>query len=96
MSKLKVLKSDCGCSQKPTCGCESWMDHWQANAADKSAASCIFNTSSCGGAVEGGHVREANGGGHYIAPVCSNCRDSNDSVEVDDSKLCNAESCKAS
>lgn len=96
MSKFKVLKSDCNCGNNPSCGCKSWMDHWQANAADASAKACIYGSSNCGGDIEAGHVRQENGSGHYIAPVCANCRDSKAAVEVDDAKLAPAENCKAS
>lgn len=60
-------------SRQPTCGCKSWLDHWENNSGRK-AGTC--SASGCSEkATDGGHVQKVgvNDDSWYIIPLCRAC-----------------------
>jgi hypothetical protein len=60
-------------SHSPTCGCKTWLQHWENNSG-KNAKTC--SALDCSQAAEvGGHVqkRNVNDDSWYIIPICKGC-----------------------
>jgi hypothetical protein len=56
-----------------TCGCESWLQHWENNSGKKADTCSALNCSN--NAEVGGHVQKRNGDDNrwYIIPICKSC-----------------------
>jgi len=60
-------------SRTPTCGCGTWLQHWENNSHQK-AGTC--SASGCSRQADvGGHVQKRGVGDDswYIIPICTPC-----------------------
>lgn len=74
--KVKNLN---GTSDKtPSCGCNSWIDHWMRNSGSGVVVTCR----ACGNVdiLLGGHVKimDCEDRREYIIPICSSCNNTKD------------------
>ena len=63
-----------------TCGCGSWLEHWERGSGQKASA-----CAACGKkATVGGHVVKTDGydRNHYIVPLCDGCNKRSDDFEI--------------
>jgi hypothetical protein len=58
-------------SRTPTCGCKSWLQHWEKNSGQKAETCSALGCSNP--ANVGGHVQKRNVGDDswYIIPICT-------------------------
>ena len=79
--KVKNLKGSATTSPKPTCKCESWIEHWASNKGFKP-----LYCRSCGSSsnLVGGHVIKVGSYDQkrYIVPICKDCNNK-DNLEFD-------------
>jgi hypothetical protein len=66
--KVKNLKEE---SRKPSCGCGTWIHHWEKGSGKKKGDCCGTNCPN--DADRGGHVqkKDVNDDSWYIIPICA-------------------------